>query len=186
MSASPSRSKFRRARQRRREEMARARRGALAILWVFIGAGLTLVIVILYVSAQVGPRTDFARVGPAEAELLPAPGPVRLPLATFTDSRARFYRYPTAPGDEVRFFVVMDPKGVIHAAFDACLRCYGQGRGFRQAGEVMVCNSCRGRVRSADLDTLEYACTPVPIRRTLDGEDVLLLEADLRLGDPYF
>ena len=122
----------------------------------------------------------------AAAELLPPDGDVRLPAKQFEDGRAHFYRYVTAGGREVRFFVIETPDGVVRAAFDSCERCYRQRRGYRQAGHTMVCNNCRRVFPSSGIGLVKGDCNPSPVERAVEGDRVLLKTSTLELGAVYF
>jgi len=111
---------------------------------------------------------------------------VQLPLATFSDGAARFYRYTTAGGREIRFFVMRSSDGVVRAAFDACDTCFRDRRGYRQQGDVMVCNKCSRSFRSVDINVLQGGCNPAPLERAVVGDQVVLRAAALEAGEGYF
>ena len=121
----------------------------------------------------------------AIAELLP-PGDVRLPAKQFQDGQAHFYRYITAGGREVRFFVIESPDGVVRAAFDSCELCFRQRRGYRQEGSAIVCNSCRRTFPSSGIGIVKGDCNPSPFERVIEGDQVLLKASTLELGAAYF
>jgi uncharacterized membrane protein len=98
------------------------------------------------------------QAGPADVPVMEIAGAgtdVSLPVATFADGRARFYRYATSAGREVRFFVMKSSDGVLRAAFDACDTCYRDKLGYHQEGDVMVCNKCGRTFRSVDINVLQ-------------------------------
>lgn len=122
----------------------------------------------------------------AAAELLPPGGDVRLQAKQFQDGQAHFYRYITAGGREVRFFVIETPEGVVRAAFDSCELCYRQRRGYRQVGKSMVCNSCRRMFPSSGIGVVKGDCNPSPLERAVEGDEVLLKASTLEIGAAYF
>ena len=124
--------------------------------------------------------------GLAAAELLPQGGDIRLSAKQFQDGRAHFYRYMTASGREIRFFVIQSPDGVIRSAFDSCELCYRQRRGYRQAGQAMVCNNCRRTFPSSGINMIKGHCNPSPVERAVEGDQVLLKAPNLELGAAYF
>jgi uncharacterized membrane protein len=107
------------------------------------------------------------------------------PLSTFDDGQARFYTYSTA-GRTVRFFVMKSADGVVRAAFDACDVCYREKRGYRQDGDVMVCNNCEQTFPSTGINVLQGGCNPVPIDRTVANGQVVLRADSLAQGAAYF
>ena len=113
-------------------------------------------------------------------------GDVRLSLAEIADGRARFFRYFTDTGREVRFFVVQSPDGEAHAAFDACQPCYLERRGYRQAGTSLVCNYCGKSFHSALVDRQEGRCHPVRLEQTDEGGAITLRAAALEQGASFF
>jgi uncharacterized membrane protein len=66
---------------------------------------------------------------------------VSIPLSDIGDI-AKFYSYD-ADGIEVKYFAVKGSDGDVHAAFDACEPCYSRKEtGYKQVGDVMLCNAC--------------------------------------------
>ena len=111
---------------------------------------------------------------------------VELAMATFNDGAARHYRYTTAGGQQITFFVMRSSDGVARAAFDACDVCFRERRGYRQVGDSMVCNSCGKLFRSTDINIVQGGCNPVPLTRTLIGDKLVLKAIDLAQGAAYF
>ena len=116
-----------------------------------------------------------------------APGAdVVLDAAQFDDGQARFYRYATTAGREVKFFVMKSSDGVVRAAFDACDECFRARRGYRQSGDVMVCNNCRKRFPSTQINVVKGGCNPAPIDREVQGGRIVLRAAVLEQGTALF
>ncbi len=116
-----------------------------------------------------------------------APGAdVVLDAAQFDDGQARFYRYATAEGRELRFFVMQSSDGVVRAAFDACGECFRSRRGYRQSGDLMVCNACRKRFPSTQINVVKGGCNPVPIDREVQDGRIVLRAAALAQGTTFF
>lgn len=174
------------ARQDRRsrfteEPQPRARR---ALVVPMLGAGF------LFLGALVLVLASGSRSGPtaitATAEAAPAGADVVLPASTFDDGQARFYRYATAAGREIRFFVMKSADGVIRAAFDSCDVCYRERKGYRQSGDMMICNNCGKAFPSNQINVLQGGCNPAPIERSVAGGQVVLSAAALSQGVAYF
>jgi uncharacterized membrane protein len=111
---------------------------------------------------------------------------VTLPIVALADGQARFYRYATTAGREVRFFVMKSSDGVVRAAFDACDTCYREKLGYGQQGDDMVCNKCGRHFRSVDINVLQGGCNPAPLERTVVGDRVVLKAASIESGIAYF
>lgn len=124
--------------------------------------------------------------GPEAATATGVATQVTLPLAQFSDGQAKFYRYTTAGGRELRFFVMKSADGVVRAAFDTCDVCYRERKGYRQEGDDMVCNNCGRHFKSTDINVLQGGCNPAPIDRVVQGDNVVLSAAALEAGAWYF
>ena len=122
----------------------------------------------------------------AAAETVTTGEDVALPVATFADGRARFYRYITATGHEARFFVIKTPDGTVRAAFDACNFCFRQRRGFRQVGDRLTCNNCGRSISAQHVGVLKGECNPATLEPTVEGDRVILRATALESGDRYF
>jgi uncharacterized membrane protein len=145
-----------------------------AVAVVFGGVLVYLVASGSKVSAQ--PITDIAGSGTD----------VSLPVSEFPDDTAKFYRYTTAAGRQLRFFVMRSADGVIRAAFDACDVCYRERKGYHQERDDMVCNNCGRHFPSTRLNVSQGGCNPAPLDRTMRGDRVLLSAAALAAGADYF
>lgn len=154
--------------------------------WALILGGLGLLAVFLYLSASIPTPAAIARANLQPAETVETGQDVRLTTAAFNDGRAHFYRYTTAAGREIRFFVIRSSDGVLRAAFDACDACFRSRRGFRQSGEKMICNNCGGAVRSADVNATPARCAPATLDRTIAGDHVVITAAAIERGTSYF
>lgn len=124
--------------------------------------------------------------GIATAELLPPGGDIRLATKTFDDGQAHFYRYATASGREIRFFVIKISDGVVRVALDSCELCYKDRRGYRQAGNAMVCNSCGRILSSMRIGVVQGGCNPGALESVVEGDQVVLKATSLELGAAYF
>lgn len=148
---------------------------AMGALTILLGAALVYVI------------ASGRRAEAGGAQTLEGTGQdISLPAAQFQDGVARFYTHTTAAGREVRFFVMKSADGVIRAAFDACDTCWEARRGYHQEGDVMVCNNCKRKFPSNDINVLEGGCNPAPLERTVVNDQVVLTAAALSAGVAYF
>jgi hypothetical protein len=149
---------------------------------VLIGAGvlfLSLIVLIVGRSSGGGPsHAAFADAAPAGADVV-------LDEATL-DGQARFYRYATSSGREVRFFVMKSSDGVVRAAFDSCDVCYRERKGYHQSGDSMICNNCGQSFPSARINVQQGGCNPAPVDRVVANGRVVLSAAALERGASYF
>jgi uncharacterized membrane protein len=110
---------------------------------------------------------------------------VRFPVAQFDDGQARHFEHKV--GDlTVRYFVLKSSDGVIRAAFDACDVCWPAGRGYVQEGDVMVCRNCGRRFASVRINDVQGGCNPAPLKRAIDGDQLVIRVADIETGRGYF
>lgn len=145
-------------------------------------AAALLIAVIYSASTAREPRT----AEPPAASSTALSGDVRLDASQFADGQARFFDYRTASGKMIRFFVLRSSDGVIRAALDTCEVCYRERKGYRQVGDTMVCNNCGKVFPSGAINVSQGGCNPVPLQRTIDGAQVLLMASALETGVAYF
>lgn len=121
--------------------------------------------------------------GPAEVKA--KAGAVAIPVADVSDGKAHFYSIK-AGGKDVKFFVVKSKDGVIRTALDACDVCYRAKKGYKQEGDVMVCNNCGMKFATARVMDVKGGCNPSPLPRTVDAKNVVIKESDLAAGAKFF
>ncbi len=112
-------------------------------------------------------------------------GEVRLPVAAISDGNAHYFTYKGSARD-VNFFVLRSSDGVIRAAFDACDVCYREKKGYRQVGDLMVCNNCGQQFPSVKVNVLRGGCNPAPLERQIQGDYLVLKASDIETGTFYF
>ncbi|HYU33185.1 MAG TPA: Fe-S-containing protein [Thermoanaerobaculia bacterium] len=109
-------------------------------------------------------------------------GMVRISLAGLQPLQVRFYQFLNAGNQEVHFLVGRDPAGHVAVAFDASEDCAKNKRGFRPEGEWLVCNKCDKAFRLAEVNAGGGGCKPVPLEHQVDGDEVVIAEADILKG----
>lgn len=164
----------------------RRRRGGVSWNALIIAAALALLAVAILRTGSGSSGAVLQMPGVDAAEPVPTGQDLALPVAAFADGRARFYRYITATGRDVRFFVMRSSDGVVRAAFDSCDVCFRERLGYRQAGDTMICNNCGQTFPSRSINVLQGGCNPAPIARTVQGGHVVLRAAALEEGAQYF
>lgn len=108
-----------------------------------------------------------------------ADGELTVPVSALADGKARFFTTGLPDGKAINLFVVRSSDGVVRAAIDSCDVCYAARKGYHQEGDYMVCNNCGQRFATAKVNELRGGCNPVPLTRTVRGEDVVIRLADL-------
>lgn len=112
-------------------------------------------------------------------------GEVRLELSAINDGQAHYYSYSSDQG-VIPFFVIKSVDGVIRAAFDACDVCYREKKGYRQEGDMMVCNNCNMQFRSDLINQVKGGCNPAPLSRRIEGTQLVINDRDILKGGWYF
>ena len=112
-------------------------------------------------------------------------GVINWPLNTFDDSQAHYYSFVDG-GKSIDFFILKSSDGVVRAAFDACDVCFGAHKGYRQQGDLMICNNCNQQFPSVKINEVKGGCNPGPLERTIEGNDLVIRSADIATGAGYF
>jgi uncharacterized membrane protein len=125
-------------------------------------------------------RSRFERVGPD------GQGEVRLGVADLTPGQVRFYRFLNPGNQEVRFFVGRDAAGVLQVAFDAAENDFKRKLGFRHEGDWLVNNKCDTALRLEEVNSGTSGCRPAPLAHRVEGDTLVLREADVLTGWRFF
>lgn len=110
---------------------------------------------------------------------------VTYPVALFDDGQARHFVH-VADDIAIRYFILKSADGVVRAAFDACDVCWPAGKGYAQEGDVMVCRNCGRRFASVRINEVKGGCNPAPLKRSIEGDRLVLRVEDIFEGAPYF
>ncbi|TEU13510.1 MAG: DUF2318 domain-containing protein [Anaerolineales bacterium] len=112
-------------------------------------------------------------------------GVINWPLNTFDDGKAHYYSFVNS-GKAIDFFILKSSDGVVRAAFDACDVCFGAHKGYRQQGDLMICNNCNQQFPSVKINEVKGGCNPGPLERTVEGTDLVIRSTDIAAGTGYF
>lgn len=112
---------------------------------------------------------------------------VLIPLSNITDNLFHFYSYDSG-GTAIKYFVVKDEGGNIHAAFDACDVCYRSKKGYRQSGDYAKCNNCGRTFSVYDIGTKNTGggCWPGYLSQEVQSGNIVIKKSDLEGGKHYF
>lgn len=167
-----------------------AKSGSKRFLWIallligglILAAGFTK-------GAGAGWLGDVFKKSPAEtaksAGVVETAGEVKIPLKALDSGKAIFLKADIA-GREIHYFALKSSDGVYRAAYDACDVCFRTNRGYRQEGDLMVCNNCGQKFPSGKVNEVKGGCNPAPLVRTVDGGNLVIRKADIAAGSPYF
>jgi len=137
------------------------------------------------------PRTLFLAALLALAVIIALPLAVRaaedsvkIPVKDVSET-AKFYKIDEG-GVTVKYFLIKAPDGSVRAALDACDACYPEKKGYKQAGEFMVCQNCGMKFHVSRVSMVKGGCNPHPVASTVEGSDVVISKAELASGVKYF
>ena len=140
------------------------------------------------------PGGESPRITSADSPLgspIPEKGRFTYQVSLFDDGKARHFQYAdTESKTTIGYFIVKSTDGVIRAAFDACDVCWRAGKGDYQDLFLLtlddVCRNCGRRFESVMVNEVQGGCNPAPLERTIQGDQVVILEEDLKKGQTYF
>lgn len=139
---------------------------------VLLGAAALLVAFVL-------PGTRTASHGPQPALAVDVTdGEVHLPISRVRGGSAKFFVLQHGPRAGTRFFVVEEPPNRYVVAIDDCGICEVK-RGFRQVGEMVVCNYCDQSFAIASLGRNASRCAPIPVPAKIKTDHVVIAARDL-------
>lgn len=90
-----------------------------------------------------------------------------------------FYSYRDRAGAELRFLLARDSGGALHAAMDACQRCYAYHKGYVTSDGYLVCKLCGNRYKLAVMSKGLASCVPVRLTFKTDGQTAKIDTAEL-------
>ena len=118
--------------------------------------------------------------------VMPKNGVVAVDVAKIAPGQVRFYDFLNPGNQEVRFLVGRDRSGTLQVAFDAAENDFKRKLGFRQEGDWLVNNKCETSVRLEEVNAGTSGCRPQPLRHRVEGQTLVLAEADVLAGWRYF
>ena len=101
------------------------------------------------------------------------------------DGKARHFEHVDGK-HTIRYFILKSSDGIIRAAFDACDVCWPAGKGYYQEGDFMVCRNCGRRFESVLINEVKGGCNPAPLKRELEGQNLIININDILKGKQYF
>jgi uncharacterized membrane protein len=136
-------------------------KGKSGRIWplVVIGA-LTAAGLIAFLGLAQGPR--FIPVAGDEV--------VGIQTSDLKPGSVNFYSYRDRAGAELRFLLARDSDGALHAAMDACQRCYGYHKGYATSDGYLVCKLCGNRYKLAAMSKGLASCVPVQLSFKTNGQ----------------
>jgi uncharacterized membrane protein len=104
---------------------------------------------------------------------------VMIPTDTLGREQVKFYSYRDRAGEELRFILARDSSGEVHAAMDACQRCYTYHKGYIWSHGYLVCRFCGNRYKLHTMESGLASCVPVKLSIRVTTRGVNIKSADL-------
>jgi uncharacterized membrane protein len=104
---------------------------------------------------------------------------IEIPLSQISE-KAEFYEV-----NNIKFFVVKASDGIIKSAFDSCDICHSARKGYRQEGNIMVCNNCGNKYHISGLGTENKnpgGCWPGYLPNYIKANNLIIKISDLNKG----
>jgi uncharacterized membrane protein len=106
-------------------------------------------------------------------------GVVAIQARDLKPGSVEFYSYRDRAGAELRFLLARDSDGQLHAAMDACQRCYMYHKGYLTADGYLICKLCGNRYKLAAMSKGLASCVPVKLSFKTDGQTARIDSAEL-------
>jgi FTR1 family protein len=109
-------------------------------------------------------------------------GVATIPVSDVADGDLHRYS-ATIDGTPVRFWLIKKPDGKVATLFDACEICGPVG--FYKNGSTIVCKNCAAPINPQSVGQ-PGGCNPVPLKATVQGNNVIIAQRDLADGERLF
>jgi len=110
---------------------------------------------------------------------------VRIPLKALDSGKALFLSLESE-GRQFYYFALKSRDGAYRAALDACDVCFQSNRGYRQEGDLMVCNNCGQTFPSNRIGEIKGGCNPHPLAWRIEGQNLVIGKAEIVSRKDYF
>ena len=157
------------------------------------GKGMGIMVVVLLAGigslAYSGVLSGLFKKLPAEsaksAGVVETADAVRIPLKALDSGKALFLSLESE-SRQMYYFALKSRDGAYRAALDACDVCFQSNLGYRQEGDLMVCNKCGQTFPSDRIGEVKGGCNPHPLVRGIEGQYLVIKRADIVAGKDYF
>ncbi|MGE5284616.1 MAG: Fe-S-containing protein [Actinomycetota bacterium] len=156
---------------------------------MIIGGVVIGIVIIVVAAVSAGMLDGLFSKSPAErakaAGVVETAEAVRIPLKALYSGKALFLSLESG-GRQYYYFALKSRDGAYRAALDACDVCFASNRGYRQEGDLMVCNNCGQTFPSNRVAEIKGGCNPHPLARRVEGQDLVIRKADIFARGEYF
>jgi uncharacterized membrane protein len=156
---------------------------------MIIGGVVAGILVVAFAAVSAGMLDGLFKKSPAEtakaAGVVEMAEAVKIPLKALDSGKALFLSLESG-GRQMYYFALKSRDGAYRAALDACDVCFKSNRGYRQEGDLMVCNNCGQSFPSNRIGEIKGGCNPHPLARVIEGQDLVIRKADILARGDYF
>ena len=156
---------------------------------MIIGGVVAGIVVVVVAAVSAGMLDGLFKKSPAEiskaAGVTETADAVRIPLKALDSGKALFLSLESE-GRPLYYFALKSRDGAYRAALDACDVCYRTNLGYRQEGDLMVCNKCGQTFPSDRIGEVKGGCNPHPLARGIEGQYLVIRKADIAERTDYF
>ena len=156
---------------------------------MIIGGVVVGIVVVVVAAVSAGVLDGLFKKSSAEsaktAGVVETADAVKIPLKTLDSGKALFLTLESG-GRQLHFFALKSRDGAYRAALDACDVCFKSNRGYRQEGDLMVCNNCGQTFPSNRIGEIKGGCNPHPLARGIEGQHLVIRKADIAERKDYF
>ena len=156
---------------------------------MIIGGVVAGILVVAFAAVSAGMLDGLFKKSPAEtakaAGVVETADAVRIPLKALDSGKALFLSMESE-GRQYYYFALKSRDGAYRAALDACDVCFKSNRGYRQEGDLMVCNNCGQTFPSNRIAEIKGGCNPHPLARGIEGNYLVIRKAEIVARKDYF
>lgn len=113
-------------------------------------------------------------------------GDVAVNVSALHAGSARLFCYTDDAGKRLRFVLARGEDGKVRSVFDACRQCFTFHRGYRIAGDELICRVCGNHYPISHMTEGKASCVPASLPHEDDSGVVRIKTADLRAGHAFF
>lgn len=158
------------------------KRAGTAVLAIALAAGWATVSAAGLLDGVFGKKPAAAAKAAGVVETADA---VTIPLSALDSGMALFLE-TQADGRTLHFFALKSADGKYRSALDACDVCFRMNRGYRQEGDLMVCNNCGQAFPCDRIGEVKGGCNPHPLANRIEGGQMVIRKSDVLAGKDYF
>jgi len=104
---------------------------------------------------------------------------INIAISGIGPGEVKFFSYQDHAGEKIRFLLARDSTNRIHAAVDACKRCYTYHKGYSSSDGRLICRFCGNQYKLEAMEAGLASCVPVSLPFQMVGEAVRIATAEL-------